>query len=90
VVYVDVSEDTVYRVQFAWGTTDAATALAAGQITQSPPVLLDSANPQTAVAGAEDVKFEQMAVGTKVWARCKNVTNLATIDFFIGAHEYPV
>lgn len=88
--FVAVSQNTAYRVQFAWGTGSAADALAAGQVTESPPIVLDSVNPQTAVSGAEDVKFGQLAIGTKVWARCWNATNSATIDFFLGEHEYPV
>ena len=33
--------------------------------------------------------FNKVPVHEKVWARCKNVTNLATISILVGLHEYP-
>lgn len=80
------SSATHYFVRIIYGSGTVADAEAAGQYTTA------SFNP-TGVgtfAGAEsaNVRNPRLPVGTKMWAKCKNATNLATIDVFFGLHEY--
>jgi hypothetical protein len=74
-----------YFVRLIFGTGTVADAEAAGQYTEqqySRPGGAASANPL-------DMVFPLLAPGTKIWAKCKCVTNLATISFYVGIHEHP-
>ena len=41
-------------------------------------------------AAATEVICKRIPAGYKVWAQIKNATNLATMNFLIGIHEYTV
>jgi hypothetical protein len=73
-----------YFIQIAAGTSGAA-GLSAGTYTELVFV------PQS-VAGRPapiPIGFRRQAVTTKLWARCKCPgQNTATLDFYIGIHEY--
>lgn len=84
-VDVEATEaDVTYFMQFAFGDSGAA-ALASGDYTEA----VFKANTNRVDAGPVEVQARRKNVGTKVWARCMSPgTNTATIDFYIGIHEY--
>lgn len=83
-LFESTERSVVYFVQLAFGTSGAA-ALAAGEYTESVFVpatnLIDS--------GPVEIHNPRIAVGTKAWVRCMCPgQDTATMDFFIGLHEY--
>jgi len=83
VLFIAASSNTVYRVQIVWGLS-AAAGRAAGTYTEW--MYMNDAGAARRVP--IDIRMKRVAAGTKAWARCWNATNLATIDFFFGLHEY--
>lgn len=77
------SANTVYRVQLVWGTT-AAAGRAAGQYSEIMYMNDAGATRRVPI----EIRMRRLVKGTKMWARCWNATNLATIDFYFGIHEY--
>ena len=82
-----VSEDSVYKLRIIWGTGLMVDAITANQFT-CVMIMFDALNPQQSAGIPLDIIMPRLAVGTKVWAQVKNVTNLATLSFYIGLHEY--
>jgi hypothetical protein len=82
IVIVDASSATVYRMRLAIGDTYAA-AIAAGHYTG---MVFRVANVTRMTP--MDIQIPDQLVGTKVWCAVWNATNSATVDFFIGLHEY--
>lgn len=81
-----ISSATVYIVRLIWGTGLVAAAEAANQYTE---IAVSSTGVGSTVRGFPmPVTMPDIVVGTKVWAKCKNATNLATITFLIAEHEY--
>ena len=84
-IFVDDSSATSpYVVRFIYGTGTVGDAEAAGQYT-------DVYYKKESAAGRgapADLRMPLLDVGTKVWAKVKNATNSATLDFFFGLHEY--
>ncbi|MDD5486240.1 MAG: hypothetical protein PHW65_01610 [Dehalococcoidales bacterium] len=81
------SVTTAWVLRLVYGTGTMADAEAAGQYTDI--MTITPAAPGPANAGAPfDIKMLKLAAGTKIWIRAKNATNNATIDFFVGLHEY--
>ena len=78
------SATSAYIVRFIYGTGTAADAEAAGQYTDIE-YMKESAAGRGAPA---DLRMPYLASGTKVWAKVKNATNGATLDFNFGLHEY--
>ena len=37
-----------------------------------------------------DMRMRKLPLGWMIWAQAWNATNLATIEFFIGVHGYPL
>jgi hypothetical protein len=73
-----------YFLQVAFGASGAA-ALAAGTYTEVP---FKPASNQVD-SGPVIVQARRQDVGTKAWARCKCPgQNTATMDLYIGLHEY--
>jgi len=87
ITVVAVSSDTVYKIRTVYGTGTMAAAIAAEQFTETHIMTYtDKANK---FGGAPfDIMMPRIDVGTKIWVQCKNATNNATVDFFIGIHEY--
>lgn len=76
--------NAVYFFQLAFGTSGAA-ALTAGTYTE---VVFKPASNQID-SGPVMVRTQGMDTSTKAWARCMCPgQNTATLDFFIGLHEY--
>jgi len=86
---VAASSDTVYKMRFVYGVGTMADAIAAGQYSttmikidpavQSSPSVVHAIMMPRGICGA-----------TQVWVQAWNVTDNATIDFFVGIHEYAV
>jgi hypothetical protein len=87
ILVVQVSSDNEYKLRFTWGTGTFADALAAGQFAEIM-VKFDAINPQQSAGVPIDVQLPGQPVGTKFWAQAWNTTNLTTISFYIGIHEY--
>lgn len=74
-----------YFIQFTRGTVDAATSFAAGQYTEFVLVVADTKK----VAAITPMQTGRATAGDMLWARCMVPgENTATIDFFLGLHEY--
>lgn len=74
-------------IRIIWGTGTMADAITAGQYSVVM-VKFDSLNPELSAGIPIELRTEEIDVGTKMWAQAWNVTNNATIDFYLGVHEY--
>lgn len=83
----DVSVATPYLIRLIWGISDVATAEAAKQYTTFG--MYPSGVGANVTGGAIVLPFPRLPAGTKVWAKCKNATNGATVTFLIGIYEFP-
>lgn len=80
VTAASVATDYVLRV--VWGTGTMADAVAAGQYSN---FMIQEAKKGVPVS----LQMPRLDSGVdKVWVQAKNATNDATIDFFVGVHEY--
>ncbi|MCK5613884.1 hypothetical protein KAR91_69115 [Candidatus Pacearchaeota archaeon] len=84
---VGVSVNTEYRLRIVWGTGTMADAIAANQMSVLM-VKFDSVNPQLSAGIPVEVRMPEIPTDNKVWIQAWNVTNNATIDFYVGVHEY--
>jgi len=83
-----VSNANPYLLRVAWGNGTFAAAISARQYTTVPFV---GTGLGSNVKGApSDIICKRIPVGYKVWAQIKNGTNLATMTFLIGLHEYDI
>lgn len=83
---LSLSSATVYYLKFIYGTGTVAAAESAGDFTVIPVI---STGIGALVDGLPtDIRIPRLDVGTKVWAKTKNATNLATIEIAVGIHEY--
>lgn len=81
------SSETVWKLQLIYGTGTMADAIAASQF--STFMLKVDAAAASSPALPMDVMMPRGTCGsTKVWMRGWNATNNATIDFYVGWHEY--
>jgi len=82
-----IDDASLYLIRLIWDEVSAVAGEAARQYTTFPvfPTGI-GANIDGTVA---DVICKRPSSGTDyLWAKCKNVTNLAEIDIIIGIHEY--
>jgi hypothetical protein len=89
VVVVDVEATAdldLHKVQLIWGSGTVANAISADQISDIPPFIPE----RGAAFSVMDVMMPRITIGTdKVWVRhWVDGTNTATMDFFVGFHEY--
>jgi len=85
---VDVSVDTVYKLRIVYGSGTMAAAITAGQYSETM-IKFDSSNPQQSAGIPFDVQMPRISSSTcKVWIQAKCATDNATVDFFVGLHEY--
>lgn len=82
IMIVDASSTSVYRLRIAFGATYAA-AITAG--TYSGFMFRIAASSRFTPI---DIKVPRHVNGTKTWVAVWNATNGATVDFFLGLHEY--
>lgn len=87
ILITGVSENTVFKIRFIWGTGIMVDAITAGQMSEVL-IKFDAINPQQSAGIPFAFIMPRLAVGTKVWAQVKSLTNLATIAFYVGLHEY--
>jgi hypothetical protein len=89
VLIVANSSNTVYLLRIVWGTGTLADAVIAGQYTEFP-FFRPAADNNRKVMEVVSKKIPVTVGGlpTKIWCQCQNVTDDATIDFFIGVHGY--
>jgi hypothetical protein len=83
------SSNTAYLLRIVWGTGTLADAIIAGQYTEFP-FFRPAADNNRKVMQVTSKKIPTTLAGlpTKIWCQCQNVTDNATIDFFIGVHGY--
>jgi hypothetical protein len=82
---VDSSSQTAYVIRFIFGTgNDAEVEEAAGRYSDVMYIKESAAGRGSPI----DLKMPPHASGTKHWVKIKNVTNSATLDFYVGLHEY--
>lgn len=80
----DTSRTTPYIMRLIHGTGTMAEAIAAGQYS----IFIYKKESAAGRGGPVEFRMNRHAVGTKVWVQCKNATDNATVDFFLGHHEY--
>jgi hypothetical protein len=88
VVPVAVSVATAYLLRIVWGSGTFAAAITARQYTTVP--FMGTGLGSNISGAASEVICKRIPAGYKVWAQIKNATNLATMNFLIGIHEYTV
>lgn len=88
ILITGVSSDTAYKMRIIWGSGTMAAAIAAFQWSCFM-FRFDSLSPAVEAGFPVDMKIPRLLSGVdKVWAQAWNETDNATIDFFIGLHEY--
>lgn len=87
ILIVGATETTVYKLRIVYGTGTMADAINAGQYS-TIMVVVDPANGAKPAVPAEIMMPRGTAGSTKVWIQAWNVTDNATIDFYVGWHEY--
>ena len=80
------SATTIYVIRFIYGTGDDADVEEAAGRYSDVYYRKESAAGRGAPA---DLRSPLLASTTKFWAKVKNASNEATLDFFVGFHEYP-
>jgi hypothetical protein len=84
----DVDHDTPYKLRVVWDTSDMATGIAAGNVSEVM-VMVDTSNPAQSAGAPFPIQMPRLNCATdKVWIQAKNATDNSEIDFFIGWHEY--
>ncbi len=86
---IALSSDTVYKIRIVWGMGTMADAIMAKQYSED--MLVTSTDKANKFGGAPfEVRMPILADGTRVWIQTRNATDNATMDFFVGFHEYTV
>ena len=83
----DSSVTTPWVLRIIYGTGTMADAETALQYTDIM-VVVSAAPGAGGDSSVFEIRMPKLAVGTQLWAKAKNATNNATIDFYIGIHEY--
>ena len=89
VLFLELSEDSVFKVRIIWDAGTMANAIIAGQYTE----MMVQNNPAGNKANGipSDILMPRIDSGVdQVWAQAWNVTNNSTVDFVVGFHEYLV
>lgn len=87
IAVIALSSDTVYKLRIVWGTGTMAAAITALQYSQD--MIITSTDKANKFGGAPfAIRMPKLAIGTKIWVQARNATNNATVDFFVGLHEY--
>ena len=81
------SSSTVYKIRLTYGSGTYAAAVAADQFS-TVMVQLDAAASQVAHAPVEIQMPRGTCAATQVWVDVWNASDNATMDFFVGWHEY--
>ena len=87
ILIVDSSSTSIWKLQVIYGTGTMAAAIAADQFS-TIMVKVDAAAGQTPNVPCEIMMPRGTCASTQVWVRGWNATNNATLDFYVGWHEY--
>lgn len=87
IMIIDASETTTYKLRLVYGTGTKADAIAAGQYSTFM-VRIDPAKGDDSGTPIDVMMPRGTAGSTQVWLECWNATDDATIDFYVGWHEY--
>jgi len=83
------TSDTTSRLRIIWGTGTMAAAIALNQYTELMyHKLAANAVYSPRPIACPVIPFSIAGLQIKVWAQHWNLTNLATISFFLGAHSF--
>lgn len=83
------SSNTVYLNRIVWGTGTLAAAVAAGQYSEFPFLRAAADNVRKVmIVKVPLIPIKIGGLDVKIWVQTSNVTDNATIDFFIGVHGY--
>lgn len=86
-IFIDsVSVFSAYKLRMCWGSGTLAAAILAGQYSEFM-VKFDTVG-NVEAAFPMTLQMPALDSGTKIWMQCKNATDNATVDFFVGLHEY--
>jgi hypothetical protein len=83
---LSVSSATTYYLRIIYGTGTVAEAETAKQYTTI--CIISTGTGANIKGSAIEYMMKRLPTGTKIWAKCKNATNLATITGLFGLHEY--
>lgn len=88
IMVITASKESMYYIRFIWGKTTADEEENNGNYTEI--VWIRDANIGIATGGnSEAIVCQRLMCGIdNLWCKIKNITNLATLSFFIGVHEY--
>ncbi len=87
ITVIAISSDTVYKLRIVWGTGTMAAAISANQMTEV--MIITSTDKANKFGGAPfEIQMPRLATKTKIWIQARNATDNATVDFFVGLHEY--
>jgi len=81
IMCVSASNANPFLLRLIYGTGTMQQAITAGQYSE---IMVTEARKGSPI----EVRMPRVASGTKMWAQAKNATDNATIDFFMGIHEY--
>ncbi len=81
-----LSSATAYYVRLLYGEGTDAEAETAGQYSDIP--ILTTGLGSNIRGEPSGIVHVIVKAGTKIWGKCKNFTNLSTMDILIGVHEY--
>jgi hypothetical protein len=87
ILLVNVSSSTEYKLRLAYGGGTLAEATAAGDYTELM-VKFDPLAPAQSAGMPFNLQMPKLDASTKVWCQCWNATDNATVDFYVGLHEY--
>ena len=82
------SEDSTYMIRFLYGSTSLEEAAQAQRYTEKM-VVATAAHPLAGGGRALTIRCQELqSRHHKVWCQVWNVTNLATLTFFLGCHGH--
>lgn len=84
ILFIANSSATVYKIRHIYGLTTPDDAIAAGQYSE----MMYFRGNADQVRKIQEIWAPRVPSGYKRWMRIWNATNLATMDFFVGLHEY--
>lgn len=87
ILIVAASVTTVYKLRIIYGTGTMADAIGAGQYSTTM-CKIDPAIGETPATPTEIMTPRCICGSDQIWIQAWNATNNATIDFFVGWHEY--
>ena len=87
-LFVVAADDTsIWWLRIVYGSGTMADAITDGQYSEYP--VIPDAAVQGSISVVTDIMMPRITAGVdKVWIQGKNTTNNATLEFYVGLHEY--